>query len=42
VSGIDHGRRSLLQAGCALPLPGLGAMAYAAGTDTIVASTRSG
>lgn len=42
VSAIDYGRRSLLQAGCVLPLLGLGTMAYAAGRDTVVTTTRHG
>lgn len=42
MSRVDQGRRSLLQAGCALPLLGLGAMAHAAGPETVVVRTRAG
>lgn len=42
MSHIDHRRRSLLQAGCALPLLGLGSTAYAAAAGTVVTTTRHG
>lgn len=42
VSSVDQGRRSLLQASCALPLFGLGAISHATATDTVVVPTRSG
>lgn len=42
MTGIDLARRSLLQAGCALPVLGLGTRAFASWPHTLVAPTRHG